>query len=228
MATKTEIYEFRKKEENDFYNVEDFNNNMDMMETALTEFDDSGTAEGVTSFPDMLAKLVTGNKLAVTLKNLKAGLQFVLHAGSIVNNCVTDNPNLPLSAAQGKALQDLITVLNNELQKTNDNKISKDTLSAQIHNYKFFARTMVVNLTGGIVSGDSSSAYTIVDISGAKASRKPDEVFITSASFTGFGDYLYDHTNSTATQVEIHLCAHNGDFSKGPNVRFSILCIWEF
>lgn len=116
---------------------------------------------------------------------------------------------------------------NNELQKTNDNKISKDTLSAQIHNYKFFARTMVVNLTGGIVSGDSSSAYTIVDISGAKASRKPDEVFITSASFTGFGDYLYDHTNSTATQVEIHLCAHNGDFSKGPNVRFSILCIWE-
>lgn len=118
MATKTEIYEFRKKEENDFYNVEDFNNNMDMMETALTEFDDSGTAEGVTSFPDMLAKLVTGNKLAVTLKNLKAGLQFVLHAGSIVNNCVTDNPNLPLSAAQGKALQDLITVLNNELKNT--------------------------------------------------------------------------------------------------------------
>ena len=114
MATKTEIYEFRKKEENDFYNVEDFNNNMDMMETALTEFDDSGTAEGVTSFPEMLAKLVTGNKLAVTLKNLKAGLQFVLHAGSIVNNCVTDNPNLPLSAAQGKALQDLINVLNND------------------------------------------------------------------------------------------------------------------
>lgn len=121
MATKTEIYEFRKKEENDFYNVEDFNNNMDMMETALTEFDDSGTAEGVTSFPDMLAKLVTGNKLAVTLKNLKAGLQFVLHAGSIVNNCVTDNPNLPLSAAQGKALQDLITVLNNELKEISSN-----------------------------------------------------------------------------------------------------------
>ena len=121
MATKTEIYEFRKKEENDFYNVEDFNNNMDMMETALTEFDDSGTAEGVTSFPDMLAKLVTGNKLAVTLKNLKAGLQFVLHAGSIVNNCVTDNPNLPLSAAQGKTLQDMITVLNNEQQKLSSN-----------------------------------------------------------------------------------------------------------
>ena len=112
MATKTEIYELRKKEENDFYNVEDFNNNMDTLEKALTEFDDTGTAEGVTSFPEMLTKLVTGNKLAITLKNLKAGLQFVLHAGSIVNNCVTDNANLPVSAAMAKSLQDQINQAN--------------------------------------------------------------------------------------------------------------------
>ena len=115
MATKTEIYELRKKEENDFYNIEDFNNNMDTLEKALTEFDDSGTAEGVTSFPEMLTKLVTGNKLAITLKNLKAGLQFVLHAGSIVNNCVTDNANLPVSAAMAKSLQDQINQANSNL-----------------------------------------------------------------------------------------------------------------
>ena len=115
MATKTEIYELRKKEENDFYNIEDFNNNMDTLEKALTEFDDSGTAEGVTSFPEMLTKLVTGNKIAVTLKNLKAGLQFVLHAGSIVNNCVTDNANLPVSAAMAKSLQDQINQANSNL-----------------------------------------------------------------------------------------------------------------
>lgn len=114
MATKTDKYELRKKEDNDFYNIDDFNDNMDKIETALTEFDDSGSADGITSFTDMLTKLVTGNKLAVTLRNLKAGLQFVLHAGSIVNNCVTDNAKLPLSAAQGKALQDAITKLNGE------------------------------------------------------------------------------------------------------------------
>ena len=34
--------------------------------------------------------------------------------GQIVNNCVTDNPNLPLSAAQGKALQDALTKLNGD------------------------------------------------------------------------------------------------------------------
>lgn len=116
MATKTEIYELRKKEENDFYNIEDFNNNMDTLEKALTEFDDSGTAEGVTSFPEMLTKLVTGNKLAITLKNLKAGLQFVLHDGSIVNNCVTDNANLPVSAAMAKSLQDQINQANSNLK----------------------------------------------------------------------------------------------------------------
>lgn len=33
----------------------------------------------------------------------------------IVNNCVTDNAKLPLSAAQGKALMDLYTKLNSDL-----------------------------------------------------------------------------------------------------------------
>lgn len=44
MATKTDKYELRKKEDNDFYNIDDFNDNMDKIETALTEFDDSGSA----------------------------------------------------------------------------------------------------------------------------------------------------------------------------------------
>ena len=115
MATKTPKYELQKKEDNDFYNIEDLNANWDKVEKALTEFDDSGTAAGITSFTDMLTKFVTGNKLAVTLRNLKAGLQFVLHAGSIVNNCVTDNAGLPLSAAQGKVLMDKYTQLYSDL-----------------------------------------------------------------------------------------------------------------
>ena len=114
---KTPKYEFGKPDQNDFYDVDVFNNNMEKVETAMTEFDDTGTVAEIKSFPEMLTKLVTGNKLAVTLRNLKAGLQFVLHAGSIVNNCVTDNPNLPLSAAQGKALMDLYNVLNTNAKK---------------------------------------------------------------------------------------------------------------
>ena len=128
MATKTDKYEFRKKEDNDFYDIEDYNDNLEKIETALTEFDDSGNAEGITSLPEMLAKLVTGNKLAVTLRNLKAGLQFVLHTGAIVNNCVTNNANLPLSAAQGKVLMDMVTQLNSEIGYIQNYDI--DTLSS--------------------------------------------------------------------------------------------------
>lgn len=82
---KTPKYEFGKPDQNDFYDVDVFNNNMEKVETAMTEFDDTGTVAEIKSFPEMLTKLVTGNKLAVTIRNLKAGLQFVLHAGSIVN-----------------------------------------------------------------------------------------------------------------------------------------------
>ena len=125
---KTTKYEFGKPEQNDFYDINVHNNNMDEIERALTEFDDSGKAEGITSFTDMFTKLATGNKLAVTLRNLKAGLQFCLHVGSIVNNCVTDNARLPLSAAQGKVLMDAVTKLNSEIGYIQNYDI--DTLSS--------------------------------------------------------------------------------------------------
>nr|DAN05262.1 MAG TPA: hypothetical protein [Caudoviricetes sp.] len=115
MATKTSNYEFNKPEQNDFYDVDVQNENWDKVDEELSEFDDSGVTEDIKSFPDFLSKFVTGNKVAITLRNLKAGLQFVLHAGQIVNNCVTDNAGLPLSAAQGKALMDKYTQLYSEM-----------------------------------------------------------------------------------------------------------------
>ena len=128
MAETTEKYGLRTPSQNDFFDVKDISENMEKLENALTEFDDSGTVEDIKSFPDFLTKLVTGNKLAVTIRNLKAGLQFVLHAGQIVNNCVTDNAGLPLSAAQGKALMDKYTQLYSDLSK---NIIAK-TFNAQV------------------------------------------------------------------------------------------------
>lgn len=46
------------------------------------------------------------------VKNWMTGVCLI---GSIVNNCVTNNAKLPLSAAQGKVLMDLYTVLNTKL-----------------------------------------------------------------------------------------------------------------
>ena len=49
--------------------------------------------------------------------DIKAWMKGVCLLGHIVNNCVTNNPNLPLSAAQGKMLMDLYTVLNTKLSE---------------------------------------------------------------------------------------------------------------
>lgn len=83
----------------------------------VVNFDDSGSVPDITSFPAFLATLVSGSKIGTFFRNFLAGAQFLLHVGSIVNNCVTDNPELPLSAAQGKVLMDLYTVLNTKLSE---------------------------------------------------------------------------------------------------------------
>lgn len=91
----------------------DFNAFKESVETP--EFDDSGTVEGISSFPSFLETMKSKMNFFQFFRNLKAGLQFVLHAGQIVNNCVTDNSSLPLSAAQGKVLKDLYTQLYSEV-----------------------------------------------------------------------------------------------------------------
>ena len=87
----------------------------DIMDIETPEFDDSGTVEGISSFPSFLETMKSKMNFFQFFRNLKAGLQFVLHAGSIVNNCVTDNAGLPLSAAQGKVLMDKYTQLYSDL-----------------------------------------------------------------------------------------------------------------
>ena len=93
----------------------------DIMDIESPEFDDSGTVEGISSFPSFLEAMKSKMNFFRFFRNLKAGLQFVLHAGQIVNNCVTDNAGLPLSAAQGKVLKDLYTQLYSDLNTTNNN-----------------------------------------------------------------------------------------------------------
>ena len=115
----------------------------DFLDIQNPAFDDSGTSEEISSFPEFLDTVKSKMNFFQFFRNLKAGLQFVLHAGSIVNNCVTDNPNLPLSAAQGKALQDALTVLNNEAKNLSSNldssKIKSESFTATVDDYSQIA-----------------------------------------------------------------------------------------
>lgn len=79
------------------------------------EFDASGSVDGITGKTTLLASFVSKMPLIKFMRNVKAGFKLVSFVGDIVNNCVTDNANLPLSAAQGKKLMDLYTVLNTNL-----------------------------------------------------------------------------------------------------------------
>ena len=97
----------------------------DIMDIENPEFDDSGTVEEISSFPSFLETMKSKMNFFQFFRNLKAGLQFVLHTGQIVNNCVTDNAGFPLSAAQGKVLKDLYTQLYSEIGTVSDNLSGK-------------------------------------------------------------------------------------------------------
>lgn len=182
---KTTKYEFGKPEQNDFYDINVHNNNMDEIERALTEFDDSGKAEGITSFTDMFTKLATGNKLAVTLRNLKAGLQFCLHVGSIVNNCVTDNARLPLSAAQGKVLMDAVTKLNSDVELWNGTLSSGQSLTVPgISKYRAIYAT-IQGYKRVMFLSDTQSGFCGASAQGAQLSMSRLDISGDTVTFSG-------------------------------------------
>lgn len=103
------------------------------------EFDDSGEVEGIGSFPDFLERVKSKMDFFRFFRDFKAGMKFVLHAGQIVNNCMSDSTELPLGASQGKVLMDLITQLNSNL-------------SSKIHIGTFEAGTeKIININPNIV-----------------------------------------------------------------------------
>ena len=124
MATSTENFKFKKPDESDFYDVQDQNGNWDIADQELEKLNNPTFEDytGDTSVPAASAaieELRSKSKLGVLLSNIKAAFKGACLIGHIVNNCVTDNPNLPLSAAQGKVLMDLYNVLNTKMPTGN-------------------------------------------------------------------------------------------------------------
>lgn len=122
MATNTTNYNFKKPDESDFYSVQDQNNNWDKADAALKDLDTPTFEDysGSTTVPDAataINNIKSKGKLSTIVSNVKAAFKGACLIGQIVNNCVTNNAKLPLSAAQGKALMDLYTQLNSDLAK---------------------------------------------------------------------------------------------------------------
>ena len=90
------------------------------------------------------------------LGNIKDWMTGVCLLGQIVNNCVTDNAKLPLSAAQGKALMDLYNVLN-----TNDQNIKK-----QLNGWRFETTTNIADFNQTNVSNVNRVLIGIINLTG--------------------------------------------------------------
>lgn len=90
-------------------------NGGDISETVI-----AATAESEAEYPVPAAGDSTKTAFGKIIKffgDLRNWMTGVCLLGQIVNNCVTNRSDLPLSAAMGKQLQDAITVLNTKSQK---------------------------------------------------------------------------------------------------------------
>ena len=119
MATNTKNYNFKKPDESDFYDIQDQNGNWDIADEKMEElsaptFEDYSSTTSVPEASTAIEAIKSKKKIPEILANIKAAFKGVCLLGHIVNNCVTDNAKLPLSAAQGKALMDQITKLNSD------------------------------------------------------------------------------------------------------------------
>ena len=103
----------------------------DTAETVISAFEASSENFPVPAVKEK-AKTRWG-KVKKFCEDFKAWMTGVCLLGHIVNNCVTNNPNLPLSAAQGKALMDLYTVLNT---KQNESTKTTEKLWSESHEAK--------------------------------------------------------------------------------------------
>ena len=128
----TPNYNLKKPEGTDPVDIQDFNDNADLIDAVLKKKAESSggdisemtvkTLDAITTeFPVPVAgekpKTFLG-KVKKFFEDTKNWMTGVCLIGQIVNNCVTNNAKLPLSAAQGKVLMDLYTVLNTKITDT--------------------------------------------------------------------------------------------------------------
>lgn len=116
------------------------------------EFDDSGTVEGITSFPTFLSTVVKRMNPIAFYKNFKAGMKYVLHTGSLINNglCTETgkyaadatqlNPNIANTLAWqvAKVNSDLTESKNEVLLYSGKIKYNDEISVPNLHKYKLF------------------------------------------------------------------------------------------
>ena len=129
MATETTNFSFKKPAETDYYDVTVQNDNWDkadqeikkrveeeggdIADTKAVSFQDNSTSWPVPAAGETV-KVILG-KIKKHLEDLASWRPTVSLIANIVDNCTSTNTDKPLSAKQGKVLQDQITQVNSDL-----------------------------------------------------------------------------------------------------------------
>lgn len=122
-ADKVDVTDYENHTHDDrYYTENEVNTELDKKVTAsggnIADTKVGSITASTTSYPVPTAGdtvKVGFGKIIKFFGDVKNWMTGVCLIGSIVNNCVTNNAKLPLSAAQGKVLMDLYTVLNTKL-----------------------------------------------------------------------------------------------------------------
>ena len=133
MATETTNFGFKKPAETDYYDVNVQNDNWDkadqeikkrveeeggdIADTKAVSFQDNSTSWPVPAAGETV-KVILG-KIKKHLEDLASWRPTVSLIANIVDNCTSTNTDKPLSAKQGKVLQDRITQVNSDLKMIN-------------------------------------------------------------------------------------------------------------
>ena len=207
MATNTTNYNFKKPDESDFYSIQDQNGNWDKADAALKDvdtptFEDYSGSMTVPDAATAINSIRSKGKLSTILSNMKAAFKGACLIGQIVNNCVTNNAKLPLSAAQGKALMDLYTQLNSDLEK--QYALADTTYVTDFNNASIAGRYRIYNASGSAAHGPYSGAVE------------------------GYVDILTDgNINTTGTKVYQTLHDYLGDVYTRVNVAGTSYGTWK-
>ena len=159
---ETNNLKLNKPEKTDFVSIGGFNENSDKIDAlGAPEFDDSGTVNGITDFTTYLSTLVSGTSVFNFFRNLKAGFQYVLHVGQLVNNTVTNNDNLPAAASAVYKLQQSFNSTNSKIGNTSNLPSGiTDLVSAILQTNSNFANYYTKTQADTITTGSISYAST--------------------------------------------------------------------
>ena len=221
MATNTKNYNFKKPDESDFYDIQDQNGNWDIADEKMEElsaptFEDYSGTTSVPEASTAIEAIKSKKKIPEILANIKAAFKGVCLLGHIVNNCVTDNAKLPLSAAQGKALMDQITKLNSDLEvEVNDltDLLNPDYYNPAADHYLRIYRVGNVKILNIAIKAKALTGHDII------ATNIPLKLRPTAVAYTVIqGRDVGGWASATYVPIVLNIGVNNITMSTGANV----------